>query len=648
MKEQLYSKINDINIEISKQAAEELKKWKGINDFKPTTASSFKNINIPSPRQIIENNNSDNPTTPKKEIIKENNIYSFGLINIIAALKNSSFYELPNAKILLEKYNYLLLNKNISEAFLIEDFIKELKPYKWEQSVAPILENINEIYNKNIREIEVIKTYENIKNSPGRELFYDALNSMEKWLLSENRNSHTLIYELKKYGFNPTIKNLINFLSLYENNNKNSFNIGYDNNICEVTNIYSPIYIDEDKNIIFYSSGKFLVINEEKGTLQEYPLDKVPDELKEKSNIIIDRNIKIDENKISLYIGKNDRLDIIIENNNKNIYFNNKKITEKQVPVFINTVKNIFFENVNNVISKALYLIKNAEDIIDLDFGKKIKSKIYENVEVNIFKIKDNIYVQLVNPIMKMNKIYETNATQAVNLIKDFIKYDISESLTEFLNKENAILSIMNNDKKQINENIQLLENELKKIEKTKKENPLIANTPELSKLEEDIENEINLLKDKWNQVNVQINNFKNQPSEIISTNKPQSYSLNTPIRIKRNGVKGKIIGVNNISKTYTILFKDGRTGEYFFSEVENINDEIDKYDITKTELTNESKKNKLSSNKKKKKTKKSTKTNISKEDFNFATAPENNYEKIMQNYRNLIQDSISKLRNKK
>ena len=49
---------------------------------------------------------------------------------------------------------------------------------------------------------------------------------------------------------------------------------------------------------------------------------------------------------------------------------------------------------------------------------------------------------------------------------------------------------------------------------------------------------------------------------------------------IKRNGNKGRVIGIDGNSKTYTILFKEGKTGEYFFSDVEDLNDEVNRYDI--------------------------------------------------------------------
>ena len=90
---------------------------------------------------------------------------------------------------------------------------------------------------------------------------------------------------------------------------------------------------------------------------------------------------------------------------------------------------------------------------------------------------------------------------------------------------------------------------------------------------------------DRWNQINVEISRFENKAKVIDSVNEDMGYPIDTEVRVKRNGVKGKVIGVDGSSKTYTVLFKEGKTGEYFFSDVEDLTDEVDNYDIQAPEL---------------------------------------------------------------
>lgn len=568
--------INRLNMETSKKAADNLKEWAGLGSPKPPVASTFLNG---STAQMLKESQLPDMSTKGKNTVS----FSFGLTNTVSALRNSSLNDLPAGKIMLDKYEHLLYTKGISEAFIFEGFLNDLKSFSWENSVSPVLENLDTTYERRRKELEVLKAYETMKNAPGKELFSDAISQMKNWLVSETRSSETLIHGLKKYGFNPMVRNLVSFLSIYENENSGKFHIGFDNNVCEISSIYSPVHVNESETF-FYSSGKFLKMNQETGAIQECNMEEVPAELAAQSEIVRDRDVKIEDNKISLNIGNN-KVEISFTNESKEIYFDGKRINESDLPVAVSVSTNNLLENSNHKISKAVFVAKHSEDIVDLDFGKKIKSKVFEGVEANIFKTEAGIYVQTVNPAMKLNKIYEANATQAINIVKDFIKYDISESLTEFLEGEQAFLSVMKNDKKEIIKNINILEGELKKIENAKRENPLIAESKELSSLVEGIETEIESLKDKWNQINLEISRFENKAKEIPSVNEDLGYPIDTEVRVKRNGVKGRVIGVDGTSKTYTILFKEGKTGEYFFSDVEDLEDEVDHYDIKAPEL---------------------------------------------------------------
>ena len=571
MEKNINPDINRLNMETSKQAAESLREWAGLGASKAPVASSF--LNGATAQMLNESNIPDISTQAKARTE-----FTFGLINTVAALKNSSLNDLPAGKMFLNKYDHLLIDKSIAESFVFEGFLNDLKTFSWENSVTPVLENLENTFDSRRREIEVHKTYETIKNAPGKELFSDATEQMKNWLVSETRSSESLIHGIKRFGFNPLVRNLVSFLSIYENENSGKFNLGFDNNVCEVNNLYSPIHVNENETI-FYSSGKFLKIDENEGTITECNMEEVPVELANQSNIIDDRDVKIDDNKISLNIGNN-KVEIVFTNESKEIYFDGKKIREEDVPVAVSISTNSLLESSNNKINKTVFIVNSADDIVDLDFGKKIRSKVYEGVEANVFKTSSKIYVQTVNPAMRLNKVYEANATQAINIIRDFIKYDISESLTEFLEGEKAFLSIMKNDKNEILKNIEILESQLSKLDSAKEANPLLNNSAEIITLEENIQDELDSLKDRWNQINIEISRFEKSANEVPSVNEDLGYPIDTEVRIKRNGNKGRVIGIDGNSKTYTILFKEGKTGEYFFSDVEDLNDEVNRYDI--------------------------------------------------------------------
>jgi hypothetical protein len=129
--------------------------------------------------------------------------------------------------------------------------------------------------------------------------------------------------------------------------------------------------------------------------------------------------------------------------------------------------------NESKVISDVIRLYENFDKIVELDFAKSVISKVYEGASVSLIKWNSKIFLQRVNEAMRENSLFAVNGSQAVNMVKEFLKYDISEGLTEFLDGEKRVKSIMFNDRKKVIENISIVESEMQKIESLVATNPL-------------------------------------------------------------------------------------------------------------------------------------------------------------------------------
>ena len=181
---------------------------------------------------------------------------------------------------------------------------------------------------------------------------------------------------------------------------------------------------------------------------------------------------------------------------------------------------------------------------------------------------------------MKRNDLFEGNGTQAVNIVKEFLGFDISESMSDILENEDRALAIMRNDKQAIKNNMSIVESEMAKIAKAIQDNPSLTGSQEIKEAQAMLQKESESLKDKWNQINVEIERFEKYAKKVSSVNESDGYQINTDVKIRRNGEKGKVVGVNGNSKTYTVMFENGRTGEYFFNDVVDISDEIENIEL--------------------------------------------------------------------
>lgn len=521
---------------------------------------------------------------------KENNkvakpLFSLGVLETAMALRNTPFAELSEGKILAEKYINAVSVKGISEAFLIESLIQELDSLSWEVNAKSALSNLKKTYESNRREIAVVKAMEEINRSGGRDLFSSVVESMKNWVSSENKVSETLMRDLKKWAFNPIVRNLFENLTAIEAKSPNKFEVKVNSNNCTVSSIVAPTLVSENYSV-FVTSNRFFKSHDGKiSILERAEASKLPAKFLNAVLSLSDSNVKINESGADLFIGKN-KISVVLESETetKSVYLNGRRISQDQLGFVLSMELRNTFSSSADLVKKAISVVESVDYLAEVDFGKKIVSNLYEGVEANVFKMADKVYVHKVNPAMKKNELFEGNGNQAVNLVKEFLGFDLSESMTEVLGKEDRILAIMKNDKEAIKKNLEIVESEIAKINNAIKQNPLIQESSEVKEAQAMLQNESESLKSKWNQITVEIERFE-KGYKKVSVNENHGYPINTDVRVKRSGEKGKVVGVNGNSKTYTVMFENGKTGEFFFSDVMDTEDEISDINL---EITNE------------------------------------------------------------
>jgi hypothetical protein len=535
------------------------------------------------------------------EITRNKPSFSVGVLETALALHNSSFKDLQEGNILTQKYINAATVKGISEAFLIESMMQELEVFSWENNAKESLANLKKTYNSNRREIEVAKAIEEINRSGGKDLFSSITESMRNWLSSKERITESLVKDIRKWIFNSTVKRLIENLNAIDAATGNKFAVSSNNQNCEVKSIVAPTLVFENSSVFVTSDRFFLSEDNEIVILERNQAAKLPSKFLKAVMDLTQPNVKINENGADLYLGKN-KLSVVVESYTelKNVYYNGKRMPNDKLGFMLSMELRNSFQNSQEMVNQALSLVESVDYLAEVDFGKKIVSKIYEGVEANIFKTAEKVYVHRVNPAMKKNELFEGNGNQAVNLVKEFLGFDLSESMSDVLGSEDQLLAIMRNDKADITKNISIVESEINKLNKAIQENPILEESEEIQNAKNMLKNESESLKNKWNQINVEIERFE-KGYRKADVSESEGYAINTDVRIKRNGEKGVVVGVNGNSKTYTVMFENGKTGEFFFSDVMDMTEELEHTDLEEYADTEEA---------------------YEKLDPNFATAP--------------------------
>ena len=575
--------------EISKKAATSLmESWGGLG--KSTSGSNTGSYSDkPKENKNDEDSlyesisNLESSDLAAKSFIDTQSVKNLGIRSAIEKIKESSIYTYPKAKMVCEQYQYLLEDKGIPEFSLINNFVNELASFSWDSSIAPIAEELKTKAKTFSREIEVANVLESIKNS-GSSAFYSELSeTLNEWLVSENKSNGLLVRNITKFSFNPVIKNLINFLNIQESTDSRKLEVPVNiQGESSVAKVYSPVLFENGRTFFFIGGCIFEADSSSLRKLSKSEYSSLPENYLRLSLTTMKSHVKINESGISVKLGKK-IVTMIEENENISVYLGKDKLRFGDVVGLAKIIglesSSYFGVNESEVVGDIMTLYTNYSSVVELDFAKSITSNVYEGLGINLFKWNGQIYLQKINEAMRENSLYEVNGSQAVAMVKNFMRYDISEGLTEFLDGESKIKSVMVNDRNRVLENISKIEGEITKVETLMESNPLYKNSKEIHAAHSMLEKELQSLKSKWNQINIEIQ--KVDEDIIMHTDldlfEDQKFNIGSFVKIKESGETGKVISIDSSSGRYTILLDSGKTADHQINDLADLDEALNK-----------------------------------------------------------------------
>jgi len=579
-----WESIKSEQMDASKKAASALmESWKGLkSNTSLNNAGSYlekEENKEDSGKALLEGlNNLALNDDSAKSFVDAQGLKNLGVLESINKLKGLSIYEYPKVKIVCEQYANIIVNKNVPEFSVIHNFVAELEAFKWDVTVLPLIEGLKEKTNKFSREIEVSKVLESIKQSGNNSFYSELSESLNNWLISESKSSGLLSKEITKWSFNPVVRNLINYLNVNEASDSRKLEIPVNaQGESKVGRVYSPILIEGDKTIFAIGNSLFEAEGESLRKLSTKEVGAVPSDYIGLVNASLRPYVKINENGILIQLGKK-YVSLVEENEEVSVYLGKSKLNFRSVGELGKVLglesASHFAVNETQVVNDILNLYVNFPNIVELDFAKNITSNIYEGVSVNLIKWNNEIYLQRINEGMRENSVYKVNGSQAVKMVKDYLRYDISEGLTEFLEGEQKIKSIMINDRTKVLENISRVEEQINKVEGLMENNPLYAASKEMKSAHSLLSNELSVLREKWNQINIELSKVESAP-EMETLSEDEKFNLGDYVKVKESGETGKIISVDGSSGRFTVLLDTGKTSDFLVNEISDLEEAL-------------------------------------------------------------------------
>jgi len=561
--------------ETSKRAADSLMaSWDGVKSAPLNNSGTY---------LIKESQNNDNSIireiasaasgdSSANSFVEAQGLKKLGVLESISKIKSSSIYEHHPVRVLCEKYSNLIENKNIPEFALIHNFIAEASNFKWDFTVGEVLTKLNRRVDKYSREIEVSKVLENVKSSGSSSFYSELTESLNSWLISESKSSGILSKSISKWAFNPVVRNLINYLNVNESRSSRNLEIPVSQGESTVNRVHSPVLIEEGNTI--FAIGKTLFEASENGVskIAQDRIQYISNDYLSLVSALNNEGVKVNENGVFVRFGKK-TVRLVEENSDLSVYLDKTKLNFRslgELGKLLGLEAGAYFGvNENETITNVITIYRGFNDIVELDFAKSIVSNIYEGVTANLIKWEGKIYLNRVNEGMRENSLFPVNGTQAVNMVKELLRYDISEGLTEFLEGEQKVKSVMINDRNKVLENISRVEIEMSKIETLMESNQLYANSKEIKAAHNLLNRELSLLKEKWNQINLEIAKIEMTPEiDEVYITEDERFHIGSYIKVKESGESGKIVSVDGTSGRFTVLLDSGKTSDYLVNEI--------------------------------------------------------------------------------
>lgn len=353
----------------------------------------------------------------------------------------------------------------VSEANVSVNLMNSLKQYEWLDSIKESITEINNFLQENYMSFEVNNVLNNINKTNDSAFYETAVKKLtEIKALSESEIRESLKYSMDSLTWIPEIKYLIKKCNLLEGN------ISDDKN-ANITRKYSPV-LEHEGLTYFYLSGNVYAIKENKiQTIDPKTMGALFLTL-----ISVTENFKFNSDSIKYY-KNNNTIEYKLNESGPIFKFNNKEI-EVSEP---NDIRNFLLNNGSMRINETSELdmivkaFENIDNFTELDFVDSIDSKFKKGLTTNVIRLGENIYINHVDTEMRINKIVEAeSATKAIELVKEYVNYDISSSLVDLLEGEQKEVAIKEAKKNSLFDRIQFLNEKRSYLNSLNLKNPEI------------------------------------------------------------------------------------------------------------------------------------------------------------------------------
>jgi len=501
----LRASISSVESRISKDAAARFSEWQpkrttNVGNHVDNASRTEQARNNAAEEKLFEGLQSlSNPDA--NSILADAKAGRIGISESLERVRKSNVITHPNLRYAVIRLQEQLDNGR-PETMLVREFLSALEPFRWDSNVEAAYGAVRRVVETRAAEIDVINTAHEIRLNDSRKFFGGLVESMTAWSVNPNRSVPALMRDLRPWKFDSRVRELMNRLELMENN-KGGLNVPVTQSNCSVVSVYSPVLFANEGEV--FRAGASYYLSSKDGSvskLSEGQVNGLPKEYLELCEAFGSQFVRVVDGDVIVSVGRN-RVRI---SDKSNVRVNESQVDASNLASALSIFsRGSIFNADGAAIGVAVKLHENIDAIMEIDFAKGLFSNLYEGVGVYMFKRGNNLYINKMNPAMGEDKFRAVGGSQAVKLVREFLSYDISESISDLLEGDQKLRVDLQAKAREIMSNIQLVEAEIVKIDDAIGQDSSLVENDSIKSVRSMLETEIHALRTNWHDVNAKL-----------------------------------------------------------------------------------------------------------------------------------------------
>lgn len=386
-------------------------------------------------------------------------------LKTITESMSSSFHVL-SLKSIVEKYMTIANTSTYSHSTIAKGLINETRDYMWIEPVAAVVNEVANFLNENAISIQLDEAYNKLRGSNRNQYFSQAFPVMEELMaLPESEIRESAKYKLAAHTWIPELKAIVENINSMTNTG---------NNTTEhvIVRKFSPVLENEGGHVFHVSGSTYKMLD---GQIHRFDARSIGAAYL--TMIAVQENAKFSENKMTFYKGKH-TYEVQLNENGRSFLVDGRELVFGEKAQLKNLLVSTCHFDLNEMHKTDMLVAayEHADKFVELDFVNSIEHRHKKGLVANVMRIGESIYINKINTSMAMNEFFKAeSATKAVEMIKEFINYDITSLVEDLLSEEVKTKRIVESKKNDLLDKINFLKEERNKLGKLDNKNEFIT-----------------------------------------------------------------------------------------------------------------------------------------------------------------------------